>query len=113
MERFDLQLGVPLTVRGVYVDHWEVPRLELRVRHRLRPVCCGVEAAPGVAASVFEAAGVQRPENWRFHRGVRFDVVAHVTPLEFGRFGHRGIQRWRLRVDEWVSVSARPGQLLD
>jgi hypothetical protein len=32
-------------------------------------------------------------------------VTVDVTPLEQGRFGHLGWLRWRLRVDDWVSVT--------
>jgi hypothetical protein len=32
-------------------------------------------------------------------------VTIDVTPLEQGRFGHLGLLRWRLRVDDWVTVS--------
>jgi len=107
MRSVQLQVGVPVRVTGVSAAHWELARFELRVGHRLRPVKCGLVAAPGVAADVFEAAGVPIPSDWRHHPGMRFDVVADVTPQEEGRFGHHGLQRWRLRVDRWVSVIVR------
>jgi hypothetical protein len=49
--------------------------------------------------------GEPLPDDWRHHSGLRFDVTADVTPLEEGRFGHRGCLHWRLLVDQWVSVS--------
>ena len=106
MRSVQLQVGVPVRVAGVYVAHWELPRFELRLRHRPRPVRCGLVTTSGDTADVFEAAGVAVPADWRHHPGLQFDVVADVTPLQEGRFGHHGLQRWRLRVDRWVSVAA-------
>ena len=105
-----LVLGETVRVHGVYVAHWEVARFELRRRRRYRwlgdaRVLCLLEPREGIADGVRDVAGVPQPDNWRLHPGLRFDVVADVTPVEYGRFGHRGMLRWRLRVEEWVSVA--------
>lgn len=105
-----LLVGTPVRVSGTYVANWE--RAELRL-YVIRPfpneVRCALEAHDGSAADVFKAAGVPvpSPDEWRRHCGMRFDVVADVTPLEKGHFGHMGTQRWRLRVDDWVAVALR------
>jgi hypothetical protein len=52
-----------------------------------------------------ESAECPRPSDWRYHAAVKFDVEFDVTPLEQGRLGHLGIAAWRLRVDDWVSVT--------
>lgn len=112
-----LVVGETVRVHGLSVVHWEVGRFELRRRRRYRwlgdaRVLCLLAPREGIAPSALDAAGVPEPENWRHHPGLRFDVVADVTPVEYGSFGHRGMLRWRLRVEEWVSVAQvdrRPG----
>lgn len=99
-----LQIGVPMRVRGVYVAHWEFGGLILSSRWRLATVRCELVAGPGVA-DVFEVAAIAAPDNRRDHPGLRLDVEAVVTPIEHGRFGHMGMSAWRVRVDEWISVT--------
>jgi hypothetical protein len=104
----DFVIGEPARVRGRYVAHWEWTRFELRQRRKRfgsRRILCALEAADGLSATPLDVAGVNRPKDWRHHPGMSFDVVADVTPLESGHFGHRGTLHWRLRVDRWVSVS--------
>lgn len=107
MERFDLQIGVPLRVRGEYVMHWEVAGLRIRPPWHRIPVLCRLETPEGRVVGGFELAGLPLPDNWRHHRGAKFDIVAVVTPLERGHWGHYGIQRWRLRLDELIEISMR------
>ena len=101
--------GQPTRCSGVYVMHWETARLVVFVPRRWlgsRPVPCEVvPAAHGQPRDPLEFLGEPLPQDWRHHPGLRFDVTVDVTPLEQGRFGHGGLLRWRLRVDEWVSVS--------
>lgn len=105
-----LVVGTRVRVSGTYVANWERSELRLFV---IRPfpnqVRCALEDANGVAADVFKEAGVPVPpaDAWRRHRGMSFAVVANVTPLEMGHFGHMHAQRWRLRVDDWIAVSPR------
>lgn len=102
------KVGETLRVRGLYVQHWEWSRFEIPQprRHRWfssRPVLCRLEPREGIAPTVADAAGVWVPRDRR-NPVVYFDVVADVTPVEEGHFGHRGTLHWRFRVEEWVWV---------
>lgn len=105
-----LEVDAPVTVSGTYFANWEVATLRLwMMRPFPHDVRCLLESDDGRPADVFTAAGVPvpPPNEWRHHRGLRFEVVADVTPLAKGRFGHMGIARWRLRVNDWRAVSLR------
>lgn len=104
-----LAIGKRTRVVGTYRAHWEMSRFEIAVRGHRRPVVCQLVPGEDAQSGLFEAAGIELPElgTWRRHPGLVFDVIADVTPLEYGRFGHRGMCRWRLRVDGWVQVAAR------
>lgn len=108
MEAFDLRIGERVAVRGAYVMNWEVSGLRLRAPWRPHPVLCRLETPEGRVVGGFELAGLPLPENWRHHRAVTFDMEALVTPLERGQWGHHGLQRWRLRLDELIAISKRP-----
>jgi hypothetical protein len=69
-----------------------------------RHVLCELEPRIGIVSSVFQAAGMPEPQNWRHAPAVPFDLTIDVTPIEHGRFGHRGTLVWRLRVEQWVRV---------
>ena len=100
-------VGKPVTVAGTQVMHWEWGRFEVKLsRPWLWPqrVLCQLVAADGLPKSPLEVLGRELPGNWHHHPPLRFRVVADVTPLERGSFGHRGTLKWRLRVDRWVDV---------
>lgn len=100
--------GQPRRCSGVYVMHWEAARFEVRVPGRLfgsRLIRCELVAADGQPEDPLQVLGEPLPEDFRQHAGLCFNAVVDVTPLEEGRFGHRGWLRWRLRVDRWVDVS--------
>jgi hypothetical protein len=103
-----LVIGEQTPCSGVYVMQWEAARFTLRVPRRLsgsRPVRWEVVAAEGKPKNPLEVLGETIPDDWRQHGGLQFDVILDVTPLEDGRFGHRGWLRWRPQVDGWVSMS--------
>ena len=102
--------GETVRVHGLYTAHRDESRFEYRRRGRLRwrRVPCLLEPRESIAPSVADAAGVSEPEDWRYLPPLYFDVVADVTPMECGHFGHLGMLRWRLRVEEWVAVSRLP-----
>ena len=96
---------------GVYVMHWEIARFEVRLPRRWlgsRTVLCELVPASGQARDPLEFLGEPLPQDWRHHPGLRFDIAVDVTPLEQGRFGHGGLLRWRLQVDDWINVSRSP-----
>jgi hypothetical protein len=102
-------VGQPTRCSGVYVMHWEVTRFVIRVPRRWfgsRSLRCElVPAVGGQPRNPLEFLGEPLPQDWRHHPALRFNVTVDVTPLEQGRFGHLGWLRWRLRVDDWVSVT--------
>ena len=52
-----------------------------------------------------EFIGGELPANGRHHPPLLFHVIADVTPLARGSFGHRGTLKWQLWVDRWVEVT--------
>jgi hypothetical protein len=103
----DFTVGQPVRVSGIHKMHWEWPRFEVKVRRRWlwsQGVLCQLVAAEGLPPSPLDAIGGELPGDWRHHPPLVFHVVADVTPLAQGSFGHRGTLKWQLRVDHWVEV---------
>jgi len=103
----DFTVGHSVRVSGIYKMHWEWPRFEVKGRRRwLWPKCvlCQLVAAEGLPPSPLDAIGGELPTDWRHHPPLVFHVVADVTPLARGLFGHLGTLEWQLRVDRWVEV---------
>jgi len=69
-----------------------------------RSGCLVSSSLPMDYPTPLEVLGRELPGNWHHHPPLRFRVVADVTPLERGSFGHRGTLNWRLRVDRWDDV---------
>jgi hypothetical protein len=104
----DFSIGRPVRVSGIHKMHWEWPRFEVKLARRglwPRAVLCELIAAEGLPASPLDVVGGTLPANWRHHAPLVFRVVADVTPLAHGSFGHRGTLKWQLRVDGWVEVA--------
>ncbi len=100
-----LALDQPAVIDGRYIAHWEWTRFEIRRSRWRGPVMCELVAVEGVAASPLQVLGEELPDDWRHHPGLRFDVRIHATPIEEGRFGHRGTIRWKLAVRDWLHVA--------
>jgi hypothetical protein len=90
-----LGIGQQVRLTGRYFVNWEVSRFEVRQPGGWRD---------GVPTSPLEYLGQPVPADWRHHRGLTFDVTVEATPVAQGAFGHRGANRWQLRVDRWIRV---------
>jgi hypothetical protein len=103
------RIGEAVRCSGRYFMHWEVSRFDVRQPRRWfgsRVVHC--ELVDDTAGdTLLDRVGSRLPDKWRYHPGLVFDVTMDVTPVEHGRFGHRGMIEWRLRVDHWISVELR------
>ncbi len=99
-----MAVGVERRFDGLYFVHWEVPRFEFVSRRSLwgllkRYERCRLSTAEGVE-SVVDKLGLSSRDSPGQVLAVSF--IGKV--LERGRFGHRGWCRWRLLVQEWLTV---------
>jgi hypothetical protein len=104
--REPFEIGMPVEVDGRFVSHWEVPGFRYRTKRRWRfdrvTFCHFVDA---------DGRWLQPPRTPELpdRRSSRsWQVRALVTPVAHGRFGHKGIFHWKLRVDEWLFVEEIP-----
>jgi hypothetical protein len=98
-----LTVGVQQLCTGTYRANWEHRRFVVLQPPRrltgLREVPCDLVDESGRSLA---PPGAHEPS--RHGPDLQLCVEVRVTPLEQGRFGHRGALRWRLRVDEWIDV---------
>src|SRR5262245_50960539 len=103
-----LIVGESKRFEGVYIAHWEIPRCELTQKRRWwfpRVERCALEPRAGIGTGARMLCGTQ-PLYWPDHPvGKIVDMSFTATVLARGSFGHMGWCRWRLRVEEWHSIS--------
>ena len=98
-----LVVGASGRFSGVYTSHWEIPRFVPGREGRFGHNWCKLVVAGEQAQALLTAVDGLRTGADR-HTTTRLSVEFDGTVLEEGRFGHRGICSWRIRVDHWHAI---------